>query len=58
VSFRFIHGLDDPVIDARFSVEAAEGLRALGGDASAQLVPGLGHGIDERAATGVLESLA
>lgn len=58
VSFRFVHGLDDPVIEARFSVQAAESLRALGGDASAQLVPGLGHGIDDRATTLVLQALA
>ena len=57
VSFRFVHGQNDPVIDARYSVEAAETLRSMGADAAAQLVPGLGHGIDERAARLVLESL-
>jgi len=56
--FRFIHGEIDPVIDPRFSVEAAKRLRALGADAKAQIVPGLAHGIDERAATLVLEALA
>lgn len=57
VAFRFVHGENDPVIDARFSVQAAESLRSLRADATARLVPGLGHGIDERAAQLVLESL-
>lgn len=57
VTFRFVHGENDPVIDARFSVQAAECLRSLGADGSARLVPGLGHGIDERAAQLILESL-
>jgi phospholipase/carboxylesterase len=57
VAFRFVHGENDPVIDARFSLEAAETLRSLGADATAKLVPGLGHGIDERAAQLVLQDL-
>jgi len=57
VMFRFVHGEEDAVIDARFSVQAAEFLNALGADATARLLPGLGHGIDERAAQLVLESL-
>ena len=57
VSFRFVHGENDPVIEARYSAEAVETLRSLGGDAVAQRLPGLGHGIDERAARLVLESL-
>ena len=57
VAFRFVHGENDPVIEARFSAEAGQTLQALGGDAAAHFVPGLGHGIDERAAQLVLESL-
>lgn len=57
VVFRFVHGENDPVIEARFSAEAVQTLQALGGDASAHFVPRLGHGIDERAAQRVLESL-
>jgi phospholipase/carboxylesterase len=57
VTFRFVHGENDPVIDPRFSLEGAETLRSLGADAVAQLVPGLGHGIDERAARLVLQDL-
>jgi phospholipase/carboxylesterase len=57
VTFRFVHGENDPVIDARFSVQAAELLQLLGADAVAQMVPGLGHGIDGRVAQLVLESL-
>lgn len=58
VAFRFIHGADDPVIDANFSVQAAATLRSLGADATAQIVPALGHGIDGRVARLLLESLA
>lgn len=49
VVWRFIHGDQDPVIDAARSVQAAAQLRALGADARAELLPGLGHGIDPRA---------
>lgn len=57
VVFRFIHGDSDPVIDARFSTQAADALRALGGDAVARIIPGLGHGIDGRAAAALLAFL-
>jgi phospholipase/carboxylesterase len=58
IGFRFVHGENDPVIDARYSVEAAETLRGLGADATALLVPGLGHGFDARATRLVLEAFA
>ena len=58
VVYRFIHGDADPVIEPRFGVEAAARLSALGADAAARIVPGHGHGIDERAASLVLEALA
>ena len=57
VVFRFVHGENDPVIEPRFSAEAVQVLQSLGGDASAHFVPQLGHGIDERAAQRVLDSL-
>jgi phospholipase/carboxylesterase len=49
VTWRFIHGEQDPVIPALFSTRAAQQLQALGGDACADLLSGLGHGIDPRA---------
>jgi phospholipase/carboxylesterase len=49
VVWRFIHGDQDPVIPAAFSEQGAAQLQALGGDARADLLPGLGHGIDARA---------
>jgi phospholipase/carboxylesterase len=57
VVFRFIHGDSDPVIAASFSAQAAEALRARGADARARIIPGLGHGIDARAAAALLEYL-
>ena len=50
VHYHFIHGTDDPVIAAHFSAEAAEAIGRLGGSASVDLLPGLGHGVDARAA--------
>ena len=47
--WRFIHGGQDPVIDAAHSTQAVARLRALGADARADVLPGLGHGIDPRA---------
>ncbi|QRR32441.1 esterase [Hydrogenophaga sp. YM1] len=58
VKFRFVHGDLDGVISPHFSQEAAERLRSLGSDGYAQIVPDLGHGIDARAAQGVVEALA
>ncbi len=57
VVFRFVHGEADPVIYPRLSLSAAESLQALGADASVQVMPGLGHGIDARAARAVLEAV-
>ena len=49
VVWRFIHGDQDPVIDAEHSLQAAAQLQTLGADAHADVLPGLGHGIDPRA---------
>lgn len=48
VVWRFIHGGQDPVIDAAHSAQAAAQLQALGANARADVLPGLGHGIDQR----------
>lgn len=50
VRFHFIHGANDPVIPPRFSVEAAQRLRELGAEATLDVLPQLGHGIDTRVA--------
>ena len=47
--YNLIHGAQDAVVSHTFSVAAAEALKALGGDATLDLLPGLGHGIDARA---------
>ena len=48
VRVHLIHGEEDQVVPARCSVEAELELRALGGEVTLDLVPGLGHGIDAR----------
>lgn len=50
VRFHFIHGAADPVILPSFSEEAAQRLRELDADATLEVLPGLGHGIDMRVA--------
>lgn len=50
VSFHFIHGAVDPVIPSRFSIDAAQRLKELGADATVDVLPELGHGIDLRVA--------
>lgn len=47
--YNLIHGAQDAVVSHTFSVAAAEALKALGGDATLNLLPSLGHGIDARA---------
>lgn len=47
--YNLIHGAQDAVVSHTFSVAAAEALKTLGGDATLDLLPGLGHGIDARA---------
>lgn len=42
-----IHGSADAVIACGYSEQAAKRITELGGTASLQLIPGLGHGIDE-----------
>jgi len=48
-----LHGEQDPVIDPRYSLTAAEALRTLGAPVTVELFPGLGHGLDARVAARV-----
>ena len=57
VVWRFVHGAQDPVIPAAFSSDAAAQLQALGADAQAHVLPGLGHGIDQRALALLVDAL-
>jgi phospholipase/carboxylesterase len=41
-----VHGKDDAVVPARHAVEAAARLVALGGDVTADVIPGVGHALD------------
>lgn len=53
-----LHGEQDAVIDPRYSLIAAETLRALGSAVSVELFPGLGHGVDARMASRVKARVA
>lgn len=53
----FIHGKEDPVIPASHSVTAASALAGLGTPVTLDLLPGLGHSIDERVALLLIERL-
>jgi phospholipase/carboxylesterase len=44
-----VHGKGDPVMHYGYTVEAAQHLVALGADVVADVMPGLGHGIDAAA---------
>ncbi len=57
VRIHLIHGEADGVVNARGSVDAARELQALGGDATLDLLPGLGHGIDNRMVARILDRL-
>ena len=43
-----IHGEQDPVVPARYSVDAAHALASLGATTTLEILPGLGHSIDAR----------
>lgn len=58
VAVHLIHGEQDKVVPARWSIEAAAALRALGGRVTLDLVPGLAHGIDSPALQLALNHLA
>jgi phospholipase/carboxylesterase len=46
-ALHFLLGADDPLLSPEQAQATVERLRALGGEATLDLAPGLGHGIDE-----------
>lgn len=50
VRFHLIHGEQDTVIPAQYSIQAARSLNSLGASVSIDLLSGLGHGVDGRMA--------
>lgn len=58
MQFHLIHGERDGVILPQWSVQAHQQLGALGGDVTLDLLPGLGHGIDDRALHQVIHYLS
>ena len=57
IVFHFIHGAQDPVIPAQHALDAAQELGRLGGSVTLDVVPALGHGVDARVASILVERL-
>jgi phospholipase/carboxylesterase len=57
IVFHFIHGAQDQVIPATHAVAAAQELGRLGASVTLDVVPGLGHGVDARVASVLVERL-
>ncbi len=58
VALHLLHGEQDRVMPAALATDAAARWRALGGEATLDLFPGLGHGIDARVVRRVAEHMA
>lgn len=56
-TWHLVHGKSDPVIHYGHTITAAERLIALGGDVTADVIPGLGHGIGPEVEDLVIERL-
>lgn len=57
IAFHFIHGAQDQVIPAQHAVDAAAKLGRLGASVTLDIVPGLGHGLDARVASILVDRL-
>ena len=57
IVFHFIHGARDQVIPAQNAVDAAAKLGRLGTSVTLDIVPGLGHGVDARVASILVDRL-
>lgn len=57
ITLHLLHGADDPVMPVRLASTAATQWQALGGQASLDVYPGLGHGIDGRVVQRVVDIL-
>jgi phospholipase/carboxylesterase len=57
LSIHLIHGKTDAVIPYRYTVEAAEALQALGADFTADVLPFLGHTLNDETVAIILKRL-
>jgi len=57
LSLHFVHGERDPVMASTFSITAAGRLAALGAQATVDLLPALGHAIDQRVIDAVVRRM-
>jgi phospholipase/carboxylesterase len=56
-TIHLLHGEADPVVPCRHTIDAAQRLRDLGADVTADVFPLLGHGIDDELAERVVDRL-
>jgi phospholipase/carboxylesterase len=56
-TLHFIHGKNDNVIQCEHAVRAADTWRTLGGNVTADIIPGLGHGVSEEVVDLIIERL-
>ena len=56
-TLHLVHGQEDPVIPSAQTVAAAQKLKALGADVTADVVPGAGHGITQPMVQALLQRL-
>lgn len=54
----FVHGTSDPVMPYQHTAEAAKALEALGAKVTVDLIPHLGHGVNEAAVEAVINHLS
>lgn len=54
----FIHGTSDPIMPYQHTVQAAEHLQEIGTNVTTDLIPHLGHGVNQEAVAAVIKHLS
>lgn len=53
----FIHGTDDPIMPYQYTLQAAQHLEEIGASVTTDIIPHLGHGVNEEAVEAVMKYL-
>lgn len=56
-TIHFIHGTSDPIMPYQLTVQAVQQLEAMGASVTADIIPHLGHGVNEEAVEAVMKYL-